>query len=356
MTRGELAQAGEIALGRRNAAGVADDGLDDDGGDGIGVRGKCGFDGVEIVVGQRQRQVRNLFGNAGRAGDAEGRHAGAGFDEKSVGVAVIAALEFDDEFAAGGGAGQADGRHGGLGAGADEAHLFDGGIAGHDALGEIGLGGRGCAEAGRVARRALDGFDHGRKGVAQNHRAPGAEVVDVAVAVGVVEIRALGALDEGRRAAHGAKGAHRRVDAAGKVALGALLEGPGNGCELIVWVQYRSTRAGPDPGGKNQDAAKLDPADEEPGRGSAAGQPVRRLFARRIAAGVVDADARQRHDRHDLQRHTEAYTKAVEEVVLRRRKMDQGRKDVLPSDAAAYQEQPGGECAQGRGPAFHQVA
>ena len=72
------------------------------------------------------------------------------------------------------------------------------GIAGDDALGEIGLGGRGGAEAGRVARGALDGFDHRRKGVAQDHRPPGAEVVDVAVAVGVGE---LGALRRARRTA-----------------------------------------------------------------------------------------------------------------------------------------------------------
>ena len=231
---GEGAQTGEIARGRRNAAGIADDGLDDDGGNLAGMGGKSGFDGGEIVVGQRQGEVRDLFGHAGRAGNAESGHAGAGFDQQSVGVAVIAALEFDDDFAAGGGAGQADRRHRRFSAGADEAHFFDGGIAGHDALGEVGLGGRGCAEAGGVARGALDRFDHRRKGVAQNHGAPGAEVVDVAIAVGVVEIRALSALDEGRRAAHGAKGADRRVDAAGKEALGALLESLGTGAEGLL--------------------------------------------------------------------------------------------------------------------------
>ena len=230
---GEGAQTGEIARGRRNAAGIADDGLDDDGGDLAGMGGESGFDGGEIVVGQSEGEVGDLVGHAGRSRNAKSRDAGAGFHQQAVGVAVVAALEFDDEFAAGGGAGQADGGHGGLSAGADEAHFFDGGIAGRDALGEIGLGGRGGAEAGGVARGALDGFDHRRKCVAQNHRAPGAEVVDVAIAVGVVKVRALGALDEGRRAAHGAKGADRRVDAAGKEALGALLEGLGTVCEDV---------------------------------------------------------------------------------------------------------------------------
>ena len=58
--------------------------------------------------------------------------------------------------------------------------------------------------------------------VAEDHRPPGADVVDVALAVGVAEVRALGARDEARRAADGAEGAHRRVDAAGDDALGAL--------------------------------------------------------------------------------------------------------------------------------------
>jgi hypothetical protein len=51
--------------------------------------------------------------------------------------------------------------------------------------------------------------------MAQDHRAPGAYVVDVALAVGVQKLGPLCALDEARCAAHGAKCAHRRLDAAG---------------------------------------------------------------------------------------------------------------------------------------------
>ncbi len=65
--------------------------------------------------------------------------------------------------------------------------------------------------------------------MAQDHRSPGAEVVDVAVAVGVGEIGAFCALDKRRSAADRAEGPHGRVDAAGKEALGALLEGVGTG-------------------------------------------------------------------------------------------------------------------------------
>jgi hypothetical protein len=52
--------------------------------------------------------------------------------------------------------------------------------------------------------------------VAEDHGTPGAEVVDVAVAVGIGEPCALGSFYEGRRAADRSKGTNRRVDAAGK--------------------------------------------------------------------------------------------------------------------------------------------
>ena len=232
--RGEGAQTGEIAGRGRNAAGVADDGLDDDGGNGIGMGSERGFDRGKIVVGQSKGEVGDFFRHAGRAGNAECRYAGAGFDQQAVGVAVIAALELDDDLAPGGGAGQANGRHGRLSAGADEAHLFDGRIAGDDAFGQVGLGCRGSAEAGGVARGAFNGFDNRGKGVAQNHRPPGAEVVDVAVAVRVGDPGSVGALDKRWRAAHCAKRPHRRVDPTGKKPLGALLKDLGS-CADPVW-------------------------------------------------------------------------------------------------------------------------
>jgi hypothetical protein len=68
--------------------------------------------------------------------------------------------------------------------------------------------------------------------VADDHRAPGADVVDVALAVGVPHIGAFGAGDEARRAAHRTEGADGRVDAAGNGLLGAieklLVTGHGN--------------------------------------------------------------------------------------------------------------------------------
>jgi hypothetical protein len=60
--------------------------------------------------------------------------------------------------------------------------------------------------------------------MAEDHRPPGADVVDVALAVGVGHVGAGCGLEEHRRAADAAEGAHRRVDATRDVALGGVEE------------------------------------------------------------------------------------------------------------------------------------
>ena len=162
------------------------------------------------------------------------------FDEEGVGVAVIAALEFDDEVASGVSAGEADGGHAGFGAGADEAKFFDGGEAVGDAFGEVGFGGDGGPEAGSSGGGLLDGFDDGGEGVAEDHGAPGAEEVEVAVAVDVVEVGSAGRGSmKGGVSAYGAEGSDGGVDASGKEGFGAELElagaglGAGHSCQYM---------------------------------------------------------------------------------------------------------------------------
>src|SRR5204862_342169 len=97
--------------------------------------------------------------------------------------------------------------------------------AGHeleDLFGQLDLALGGRAEREAVERGLLHRLQHGGVAVAEDHRAPGADVVDVALALGVDDGRALGAGDEARRAADGAEGAHRGVDAARYDLLGAL--------------------------------------------------------------------------------------------------------------------------------------
>ena len=94
--RAQLAQTGEIAVARRDAIHVAGDGLDDETGDAVADLVEQFARGVEVVVGQCEREIGERFRYAGRRRHAEGQRAGTGLDQKRVAVAVIAAFEFDD--------------------------------------------------------------------------------------------------------------------------------------------------------------------------------------------------------------------------------------------------------------------
>jgi predicted lipoprotein with Yx(FWY)xxD motif len=59
-------------------------------------------------------------------------------------------------------------------------------------------------------------------GVAQNHRPPGSDVVDVFFPVGIPDMGASATLEKARRAAYGTKCADRGIDSAGDGALRAL--------------------------------------------------------------------------------------------------------------------------------------
>ena len=61
-------------------------------------------------------------------------------------------------------------------------------------------------------------------GVAETEWAPGTDEVDVAFAVGTVDMAAVAMGDEERRSAHGRAGAHRRVDASGNYRIRTLKE------------------------------------------------------------------------------------------------------------------------------------
>ena len=142
------------------------------------------------------------WGDAWGVGFGVVEDSGACGDEEGVDVAVVAAFEFEDFVAAGVSAGEADGGHGCFGAGVDEANFFGGGAA-HDFFCEKDF----CFGGGAVGEAAggglLDGFDDGGVCVAHEHGAPGAEEVDVCVAVDVVEFGSLCGGDEACLSADG---------------------------------------------------------------------------------------------------------------------------------------------------------
>ena len=133
---------------------------------------------------------------------------------------VVAPFEFDDLVAAGIAPGQADGTHGGFGAGVDHAHHVHGGHQFADLVCHGHFGGGWGAEAEAVLHRCLHGSNHLGMVVAEDHRAPRAHVVDVAIVIFIVQVGATGRVEKHRCAAHALEGTHGRVNTAGNMFLG----------------------------------------------------------------------------------------------------------------------------------------
>ena len=220
MAARQVAQSLEVPRRRWNDAHVGGHRLDDHGRD--LVRVEQPLDRVEVVERRDERVARGAGRDSGTGLHADG--ARAGLHEEGIGVAVVAAGHLDERVAAGGRARQADGAHGRLGAGADEAEPLDRRHGIGDQLGQLDLVAVRRAVAGATGGGIGDGGHDGRMGVAQDHRPPGADIVDQLVAVHVPDQCPEGAIDHPRRAADCAEGAHRRVDAAGEEALGASHE------------------------------------------------------------------------------------------------------------------------------------
>ena len=205
-------EAVEPRLGRDHAH-VARGGLGDQAGDPVAVLGERLLDRGPVVVGQHQGQLGRRGRYAGRARDGERGDARAGRGQQRVDVAVVAAGELHDHVATGEAAGQPDRRHRGLGAGGDEPDPLDR-RAGHDLLGQLHLGpGRRAVRRTASHRRAHRRLDLGVR-VAEQHRPPRADQVDVLVAVDVGQPGALGGGDEPGGAADRVERPHRGVDAA----------------------------------------------------------------------------------------------------------------------------------------------
>ncbi len=194
---------------------VAADRLHHQAGDVVALGGKSGFELLNVVVFQHHGVLHHLGRDTGTGGVAKGGQAGAGFDQQRVGMAVVAALKFDELAAAGGAACQADGAHGGFSAGAHQAHHVHAGHELQNGLSQLhfALGGGTVREA--LQHGFLHRFHHGGVTVTQDHGAPRANVVGVFLAIGIPYIGTLGTGDEAWRATNRAKRAHGRIHATG---------------------------------------------------------------------------------------------------------------------------------------------
>ena len=70
----------------------------------------------------------------------------------------------------------------------------------------------------------LNGSDHFRMSVAQDHGPPGADKIDVSIAIDIGHLTAPGGLDDNWVAAHSTKGANRTVHPTGEVLFGFARE------------------------------------------------------------------------------------------------------------------------------------
>ena len=135
----ELADLAQVALLRRHAAHIARDRLDDDRCDLVAHLIHDLRDGLDIIVGYRDRVRRRALRDAGRTRHAERRHARTGVDEQAVAVAVVAADELDDLLAPRVAARQAQRAHRRLRARVDHADDLNGRVDLHDELRELRL-------------------------------------------------------------------------------------------------------------------------------------------------------------------------------------------------------------------------
>ena len=133
---------------------------------------------------------------------------------------MIVARKLDQQLATSEAAGQPNGTHRGLGTGIHQADTIDRIDRVDDQLGQLIFTRRGSTVAGATIQCRLQGSHHGGMPVTQDHRSPGTDVVDIAIAVDVLQPAALAALNDDWRAPHRTEGACRAVDAARHQLLG----------------------------------------------------------------------------------------------------------------------------------------
>jgi len=219
---GDACEKVEVAGLGEDEAGVGGVGFDDDGGDEFAFFLEEGGEGFGVVVREDEGVFGEVLWHTGGVGFAVGEGTGAGGDEEGIAVAVVAAVEFDDQIALGETAGEADGGHGGLGAGVAHADPFDRGNPVGDGARHFDFVGIRNAEGDAVFGDFVDGVGDDGGGVAEDVRAPGADVVDVGFAIDVGDAAAFGTADEERLAADVAEGADGGVDAAGDEGFGGV--------------------------------------------------------------------------------------------------------------------------------------
>ena len=208
------AQRRQKIRARGNHIHIARDRLDDDGGDFAVERRERRRRRLRVVVRQNQRVARRPRRHPGRRRRAERERARSGGDQKRIGVAVIAAREFNQQIAVGESARDADRRHCRFGAGSHGARHFDFRPPSGDCFGEFDFDRGRAAEAQAARERRFDGAQDLCARVADNRRPPRIDEIDKRAPVGIDQPRAVAASDKKRLAADARERPRRRINAA----------------------------------------------------------------------------------------------------------------------------------------------
>ena len=206
-----LAKMLKEARRRRDDPDVRRDRLHDHGRDPTLVLVERARHGTRVVVRQDDGLGRRGLRHPGTARDRVGHHARARLDEEPIGMAVVATGELHDQVAAGGGTGEPQRAHDRFRARRGEAQPLNGGHRPPDRLAEFDLKRMRRAEGEPIPGRGHDGIDDSRMTVAKDRRSPGPDVVDVAPAVDIPDVRPLAALEEQRRPVDGPERSDRAV-------------------------------------------------------------------------------------------------------------------------------------------------
>ncbi|MNE45957.1 hypothetical protein D3C80_1402740 [compost metagenome] len=143
-------------------------------------------------------------------------------------MAVIGAFELKDFAASGIAAGQTNGAHGSFCTGINHPHDINRRHTFYDQFGHLRLQQRRRAEACPFYRSLLQRFNHLRMGMSHNERAPGADIVDKAVAVDIINTRADPVIHIHRCQADRFERPHRAVHPAGNILLSFFKSVPGS--------------------------------------------------------------------------------------------------------------------------------
>ncbi len=141
---------------------------------------------IRVIKLQRQCVSCRVSGYPRRGGYAERQRTGTGFNQQTVRVPVVTALEFDQGIATREATRQSDRAHGRLCAGINHAHLIHRRYRLTDALREFCFKGSRGAVAQALGSGFLNNRDNIGVSMSEDHGTPGAHVIDITLPVSAI--------------------------------------------------------------------------------------------------------------------------------------------------------------------------